>query len=87
MKEWQKVVAEMYWMFMYKIYAKVAAMDVMRQGLRLYQHRAAPIQLLEYQMVRALCRFDTLGNLVSSHRPTSDMYPPQFCGGSQSPGG
>ena len=26
------------------------------------------------------------GNLVSSHRPTSDMYPPQFCGGSQAPG-
>ena len=24
------------------------------------------IQLLEYQMVRALCRFDTLGNLASS---------------------
>ena len=40
-----------------------------------------PIQLLEYQMVRALCRFDTLGNLASSQWPTSDMYPPQFCGG------
>ena len=25
------------------------------------------IQLLEYQMVRALCRFDTLGNSVSAH--------------------
>ena len=28
--------------------------------------RPVPIQLLEYQMVRALCRFDTLGNLASS---------------------
>ena len=27
------------------------------------------------------------GNLVSSHRPTSDMYPPQLCGGSQALGG
>ena len=52
-----------------------------------YNHHQKAIQLLEYQMVRALCRFDTLGNLVSSHRPTSDMYPPQFCGGSQAPGG
>ena len=25
-----------------------------------------PIQILEYQMVQALCRFDTLGNLASS---------------------
>ena len=53
MKEWQKVVAEMYWMFMYKIYAKVAAMDVMRQGLRLYQHRAAPHPQLPLYLYRA----------------------------------
>ena len=56
-------------------------------GLDFRLRQPEPIQLLEYQMVRALCRFDTLGNLVSSHRPTSDMYPPQFCGGSQAPGG
>ena len=34
-------------------------------------------QLLEYQMVRALCRFDTLGNLVSSHQwhvPTTVLW-------------
>ena len=31
-------------------------------------HLLRAIQLLEYQMVRALCRFDTLGNLVSAHQ-------------------
>ena len=38
---------------MYKIYAKVAAMDVMRQGLRLYQHRAAPHPQLPLYLYRA----------------------------------
>ena len=33
-----------------------------------YNHHQKAIQLLEYQMVRALCRFDTLGNLVSAHQ-------------------
>ena len=30
--------------------------------------RVAPFQLLEYQMVLWVCRFDTLGKLVSAHR-------------------
>ena len=40
-------------------------------------HLLRAIQLLEYQMVRALCRFDTLGNSVSAHQwyvCTTDLW-------------
>ena len=32
------------------------------------QLQHAPFQLLEYQMIWWVCRFDTLGKLVSAHR-------------------